>query len=130
MNAQNGFYGVRKNDAGITSIFIDEETLEFGQLRRMVDENSRQAAENRRKKLEAAAETQAKKTATERKAQRRAKNLVKQEAKLVAGSMVVLLAQFLGAVTWWFTVPVILALVAAIFFKAGRYFGMESGAKK
>lgn len=119
----NGVYTAIKTNDGVHAVYIEEEILELGRLNRITDQRR---AENEQRVATAARVQKEKmrKLAQEAERRRRATiRLIKQEAKVLAGSVIVGLAWKAGLVAAAFAVPVLIAWQTVIFFRAGKYFG-------
>lgn len=123
MQVPNGVYMARKNDAGVHSVFIDEEVIELSVLGRRI-------AANRAKREGVEAEKRAKaaqlRTMQKKELEKRARNrrrIIRQELKLLSCAAVVGMGWYLGLVELAFAVPVLAMLQAVICFRAGNYHG-------
>lgn len=130
MQEMNGVYAARKTNDGVKMVFIDEETIELGEL-------NRRAAENREKKAEAASAEQNRLLKIQRKQQkqqacqeREKMKILRQELSLVGAAGVVVLGWCLGLVDLAFMVPVLLVLQAAICLRAGHWYGRRDRTSK
>ena len=130
MQEMNGVYAARKTNDGVKMVFIDEETIELGEL-------NRRAAENREKKAEAASAEQNRLLKIQRKQQkqqacqeREKMKILRQELSLVGAAGVVVLGWCLGLVDLAFMVPVLLVHQAAICLRAGHWYGRRDRTSK
>lgn len=119
----NGVYTAVKTHDGVATIFIEEEVLELGRLNRKTEQRREESARLAADADRAEKERRCKLAQAAERRQRATIRLVKQELKVLAGSVIVGLAWKAGLVAAAFAAPVLIAWQTVIFFRAGKYFG-------
>lgn len=119
----NGVYTAVKTRDGVATIFIEEEVLELGRLNRKAEQRREESARRADDADRAEKERMHKLAQAAERRQRATIRLIKQELKVLAASVIVVLSMKVGLVAAAFAIPVLVACQTVICFRAGRYFG-------
>lgn len=119
---ENGLYAAVKTEDTVRAVFIDQESLEFSQLNKMVKANRQKTQKEQAEQREAAEKAWRAEESRKRKFRRFIGRAVRQELSLGAAMAVIYYGFSAGMVSVFFAVPVLAILLAAFCFKAGSFF--------
>lgn len=116
-----GFYGTYVDEAGETSIYIDQEVIEFARQNQIVQQRLDAEAERQRRAATEAKRLRRQSARQEFSRRMETRRLIRQELTLLAVSVAATAAGWLGLLALWLGSIISVSCLGAACYKAGRW---------